>query len=703
MNDENEVTQPDIKPAIDRLFSAYAETDAMVRNGLLERAVTDHVSYWTRTGVLGSRQELSEFIADWLETNKGNAPQLMGEIQSFRNVARAAWKARLKGHFLIQEGETFFELASDGRLQSIINFSDPPHHVLISSGPQAYINAWNSDTEQEKSDALSGDWADDGRWVEMRFDVAGPRAIAQTMKAPINLAPVDGVMDVMQFDGFGKQIRFEVDVTHRDGREIGRFTDFVAIDQNGKTSRLAGFKGASLSMKHKTSGVDPEWNWSYVSGYEDPNGVFAGGSEVMHLASHRGKLYAANGYWEDNHWLVPEGAPKQSAQVLRLDSPEGPWVVDLDLGAESPPDIHIMKGNILKTITFTMDGDGNKLPSPVEILLMGASNIYSTTRVWTLNDDSGNWVGQTVGSGPRKANIRWVPRDVEIYIDKVTGQERVFMLMGNIGIISGVYDPDTPSRIRWDKKVEFPAEGELEVRALGLVEANGELYFSAGRSLFKRHDGAQPTYSEILKLSDPDDDTLNVEMGGIRGLSAIETPGADEQQSLIFMWAPHGRSRGTILRLDPDGKGGYTQHEEVVIGDLIPGFIKHDISVRKVLGAYNNFYQLIDPESGERVHIFGFQTQLMGNDEIVGQVRYYKGAPYAIRTKDQQYILGEINGLFEPGKARIIGPRSFVLSPFGDNHIYTAGYDSNFVESTGMAWIFNAHRDVWLAPLKKQD
>ena len=44
-----------------------------------------------------------------------------------------------------------------------------------------------------------------------------------------------------------------------------------------------------------------------------------------------------------------------------------------------------------------------------------------------------------------------------------------------------------------------------------------------------------------------------------------------------------------------------------------------------------------------------------------------------------------------------------MVSPFGDDHIYAAGYDSNFVESTGMAWIFNAHRDVWLAPLRQGD
>jgi hypothetical protein len=207
----------------------------------------------------------------------------------------------------------------------------------------------------------------------------------------------------------------------------------------------------------------------------------------------------------------------------------------------------------------------------------------------------------------------------------------------------------------------------------------------------------------LLELTDDDDVKLNVEMGGIRGLSAIDNP-TGEGQSLIFMWAPHGRTQGTIVRLDLDGNGAYTRHDEVIIGDLVPEFLgREDAKVWKVLGAYNNFYEMIDPVTGETIHLFGYQLQLEGNDDIVGQVRYYKGGTYVIRTSDQRYYLGEINERFEPGKARIIAPRTFVISPFGDDHIYSAGYDSNFVESTGMAWIFNAHRDVWLRPLRSDD
>ena len=52
----------------------------------------------------------------------------------------------------------------------------------------------------------------------------------------------------------------------------------------------------------------------------------------MHLATHKEKLYAANGYWVDALWQIPPDDQKQSAQVLRLDSSNGKWQVDLDMG-----------------------------------------------------------------------------------------------------------------------------------------------------------------------------------------------------------------------------------------------------------------------------------------------------------------------------------------------------------------------------------
>ncbi|XOV85846.1 MAG: hypothetical protein ACFHX7_12775 [Pseudomonadota bacterium] len=683
-----------MKPAIERLFDAYQERDELLRRKLLSASVSEVARYWQRDRVLYSIAEISDQIEAWHDEDTERAPRMISDIQTFRNVARVAWSQKMEGLNNFQKGESFFELDVDGLLTTIVNFSDPPHDVIIEKGPESYIKAWNSETLLSRQAQLESTWSQDARWVEIRFDVTGPAAIAETMKAPIVMESVDGVMDELVIEGVGRQIRFQVDVTHKEGHEIGRFTDFVFEDESGQTRLLAGFRGASLSMKHKTSVVDPSWHRAYISGYRDAGGRFAGGSEVMHLASHRNRLYAANGYWEDSHYKVPEGAPVQSAQILRLDEPSGQFQVDLDMGEASPPGINIMKGNLLKVIRFTHQGK-ESLPEPVDILFAAASNIRTMTRVWTLDDESGLWHGETVGQGEFRAGVRWVPRDVEVFTDSVTGEQRVFLLLGNVGVLSGMYDPSRESRIRWDEQVEFPDDEALEVRALGMVEANGSLYFSAGSLLFERQDGPTPTYKEVLDLRD--DQNVNVEMGGIRGLSAISNPNGGGE-SLIFLWTPHGKSQGEVLRLDPLSDGSYERHTEVVIGDLVQEHISRRAIVNKVLGAYNDFYEITRPD-GTKLHVIGFQVQLMGSDDIVGQERYYKGGIYALRTEDGRYILGEINGPYEPGKSRLVAPRSFVVSPFGDDHIYAAGYDSNFMESTGMAWIFNAHRDVWLKPL----
>src|SRR5271156_800363 len=47
-----------------------------------------------------------------------------------------------------------------------------------------------------------------------------------------------------------------------------------------------------------------------------------GGTEVRSLVAHGGKLYAGNGYWEDQS----EGS--HGAEILVLDEPGGQWRVD---------------------------------------------------------------------------------------------------------------------------------------------------------------------------------------------------------------------------------------------------------------------------------------------------------------------------------------------------------------------------------------
>ena len=115
---------------------------------------------------------------------------------------------------------------------------------------------------------------------------------------------------------------------------------------------LAVIARGTICISQQQTTCDPvAWTQSYDAGYMDSNGAYAGGSEIMHLVPHRGKLYAANGYWMDSRWTEPPYAEKQSSQVLRLDAADGSWQVDLDTGITNSVGARYMKGNILKLLS----------------------------------------------------------------------------------------------------------------------------------------------------------------------------------------------------------------------------------------------------------------------------------------------------------------------------------------------------------------
>ncbi len=436
------------------------------------------------------------------------------------------------------------------------------------------------------------------------------------------------------------------------------------------------------------------WVQSYDAGYLDDNGAYAGGSEIMHLVSHKGKLYAANGYWVDAHWVIPPDDQKQSAQVLRLDSSNGKWQVDLDMGKSNGLGLRYMKGNILKSVTFTRDASGKPLPQPKNLLIMAAGANFErggAVSAWIRDDERGVWNHTLVRHGSNAGGVRWVPRDMEIYRDKKTGIERIFLSLGNPGIASGVYDPSHPEKIRWNPHLEFPFPegGSLHTRPLGIVQANGSLLFSEGGAIFRRIDGIRPSYEKIIDLNE-DTDT---DVGGIRGLTTIDNPNGSE--SLLFLWAPGDRSKSQVKRLDPDGKGGYAVHDEAMIMELMKKRL--GVEIPYTLGAHNMAYPFTDPKSKQTVHIIGFQGNIRGKHHLRWKgSTLYAGAMYAIRGPDRTYKVHEVNNAYATGKAVLVSPRTFCPSPFGDGQIFIGGHDSSRKISDDMAWIFRAPLKVAL-------
>ena len=266
----------------------------------------------------------------------------------------------------------------------------------------------------------------------------------------------------------------------------------------------------SFSVLANGSEQNPKarWTQSYDAGYLDKKGVYAGGSEIAYCFP-QGKTLRIQ-------WVLggcPLGDPpdgqKQSAQVLRLDSLAGNWQVDLDMGQTNDRGLALHERQHPQVRDLYPGRIGQPSPRPQNLLVMAAGEFRAGGAVssWTRDDETGAWVHTLIRHGSSVGGIRWVPRDMEVYQDKKTGIERIFLSLGNPGIISGVYDPSSKGKIKWSKHLEFPFPegGSLHTRPLGIVQANGSLMFSEGGAIFRRKDGVRPSYEKIIDLNEDTD------------------------------------------------------------------------------------------------------------------------------------------------------------------------------------------------------
>ena len=433
----------------------------------------------------------------------------------------------------------------------------------------------------------------------------------------------------------------------------------------------------------------PGWERSYRSGCPDDAGKLAGGSEVLHLVAHKGKLYAAVGYWMDprNPWYGGAPATGSWAQVLRLDSPAARWQVDLDMPMHLRPEI-------LHSATFTTDGTGRPLPSPVTLLMAAAyqGSGDGGISLFTRDDASGSWEKSKIINKPtgKKGEENSV-RALRVHRDKVTGVDRLFASVGVLGIFSGVYDASAPGRIRWDTGSE---SGPLTMRPLAVIEADGALLFSSDRSVYRRIDGPQPRYEPVLHIPDTGGGSTFSPVGGIRGLTAIANP-AGPGQSLLLVWAPGNRSRSCMLRFDPAGPGGYARTDEGCLDGMIQRYL-NGTPAPYVLAGYNEILAVPDPVTHETKSLVGMSEWVSGHAVRTTQGKgkdggWYAGALYAVRDAGGHYSMHEVNGRIGASNPDLVATRAYALSPFaadGGRVIYFGGYDCNFVASSDTAWIF---------------
>ena len=386
---------------------------------------------------------------------------------------------------------------------------------------------------------------------------------------------------------------------------------------------------AAISLAQ--TGIGDGWEQSFQAGIIDEStGKSLGGTEIVHLAPHKGRLYAGNGYWMDTRGY----ANTPWAQVLVLDSPGGNWKVDLALG---PTHLRV---TALKSVTFATDGEGKRLSAPVNLLL-AASDSGGESHIWTRDDDRNTWTQATLKGDPQ---LRRSTRAFIVHRDRLTGVDRVFVAAGALGIFSGVLDASQPGRIRWDEKAEL---GPVTIRPMSFAEANGRLYASVGVSVFCRKDGAVPKWEKVYSDNTPE----HWELGGIRGLTSVPSPDGNGE-SLLFSHTDH------IIRIDPgnDHKAtvelGIRKLLEKSWGTSVPGAI---------IAAYTDMLPLKDAVTGRTVYIIGVEGRIErgGQDKTYRPNTYggwYAGGSYLIRESASSYRLLEVSGRWDTGKPKLVAP-----------------------------------------------
>jgi hypothetical protein len=436
---------------------------------------------------------------------------------------------------------------------------------------------------------------------------------------------------------------------------------------------------------------------SFAPGSHDDTGRFMGGTEMRVLAAHAGRLYAGNGYWEDQPG--PEGL--QGAEILVLDRPGDGWRVDYAFDERMPSGRpRGLAVSALEEIAFATDANGKPMPAPVRMLIAAVWDLTGAQRVFSRDDASGRWSGVTLAFDRPRPNFLPQVRSFGEHRDRLTRIDLVFAGDNPRGIFSGSYDASLPGHIRWNATPELGLSdvstsglsgANAGLRVSSFSEANGRLYAAIGQQVYERIDGASAHWQPVYTNPNPGHSET-----GLRGLTAIPDPSGYGQ---VLLAAVEG-SAGRILRIDPRNGSAVTELD-------LPDFLarRWRMPVSYVIAAYNDMANVPDPGGGEAL-LIGIEAFVprrapiaAGHDVVdVGYGRLEAGGWYLVRHPNGNYDLRQI---LAPGRV-LVATRAIRQSPFPQEGgaIYFAGYDANKAPAHNTSWIFHATAEAAIPPAR---
>lgn len=470
------------------------------------------------------------------------------------------------------------------------------------------------------------------------------------------------------------------------------------LDYSGyaiQSSCLTRFSPVNLYAQPVAPGTSPTWARmklarDYVPGSYDTNSQFMGGTELMSLVAHQGKLYAGVGYWNDVYFGAGSPDPHPGAQVLVKDAWNAPWRHDAAFGSNH------LRVECLRSITFHTYKTGTPLNPPVTLLLAGSGEISTAppprrATVFVRNDINGTWTPTHPGSAPSGT---MTTRMVFDHMDKVTGIHHAFCGFGsaNNAVVRGGYNAAT-GLIDWES-----ATPELEgsERMLSAGECNGILYACIGSDgnftnniggVFWREDGPSPQWHFVYEWP------VTSQNPDIRGFTAVPHPkGFGYDVALVTL-----ESFGKVYCLDPvggDPRNGHVVTEELNIQQFLGDAWNGGASIGfPTLSAYNDMPEVIHPGTGQPVNLVGLGVGYPAPDNSPERNSAY----YLIRHRNATYEWGRV---FDPAipvpnptADGLRATRAIRLSPFAEDRgrvLFFGGFDA--ASQTGPVW----HNTAWL-------
>ena len=410
---------------------------------------------------------------------------------------------------------------------------------------------------------------------------------------------------------------------------------------------------------------------------------------VLNLTTHRGRLYAGAGATFEA--MQYSGG---RASVFVKPTADADWQVDQIF------DQRTFRVGAMASVRFARGADGEEIPGgPIDRLMAAVLHTKASPEgpfeVWVRDDASDSWLQSQVTAEPvRQANVR----SIVAHRDAVTGVDMVFVGANPapLGIFSGVYDPEVSGGIRWSSEPELSTELRGGAgKWFGMASVNGVLLASTARAIYRRVDGPQPRWIEVMTGVRGGD----LRQTEIRGLTAVPNPrsitGWPEEQMLLYA----SRMQLWRMRVPADPEVEHLHTAEIDLPELMRERTGAEVFFcEAAFNALQRFVPFMEEGSGEGQPLWpvGFQLAIRKPDTEprpgdASSVDLPTGAWYLLRTRNGAYTLHRIVDPYEPKRVLFL-VRDFESSPFPEERgrvMYAAGFnESYFKGSLASGWVY---------------